>query len=767
MKNIFTLCFSIFKGNKGFSIGLLLLFFFGATLIVMSSILPVTISTSLNRFIDDYHISQATVVTDPMSSEVEGLSDIDGVKSVESQMIIDTNVKISDDVLKQMRLFTVEDDGFRKYYFNEKIDVEKDEKSIWVTLYFADFLDLHAGDMLEVKFPSGYESLKISAIVSSPESSSCCYDDTYYAEDYDFGNIFMSRKDFEDLYKIKGYSNTRSFLFNDNLSIEKQEEAVSKAEEILGDKVVSSELYEKSKSKTVFDSNMESLTQTCEVFPYMIYIALLVCSALFLYQTINNQRKKIGLLRALGYTSRKIIFIYILYVLIVLVIAIPIGWLVASVFNEYVFKEYQSIFSIPEIYYVIPIKTYIMLAILVITGVVSCLISSQGITRIDPSEAYSSTVVSTMPYRFKTPLFKRMHVFNKISIAKIFKNKKRLIMLSLSIAACIVLSFMATACLISKEKSNEATFGNRLNYDLLVYYDGDTILDEMSSLDGVSKAEKGIVFTERLYLNDKDLNLQYNAIEDNSSLVVPKDIKYNRVNTKNGVVLEQYVADYFGLKVGDSIRVKDVDLEITGIASEYVNYIQYMSFNTAKKLGYSKPNCCFIRLNNKMNEDEAFKKISEIDGFKYMKFLNHQEMVKHNNQKALDLVYYALIFLSIFIGLVIIINMVAISVSERKFEYGTLLALGTDTSKFVSMVLIENVLQYIVASLFACVPCYFLTEIILKSMSSPQLNFPFVEIPLVYALAFGLALIYIIAGIIFTLAKIKKINPAVTLNIRE
>ena len=46
--------------------------------------------------------------------------------SVESQMIIDTNVKITDDVLKQMRLFTVEDNGFRKYHFDEKVDVAKD-----------------------------------------------------------------------------------------------------------------------------------------------------------------------------------------------------------------------------------------------------------------------------------------------------------------------------------------------------------------------------------------------------------------------------------------------------------------------------------------------------------------------------------------------------------------------------------------------------------------------------------------------------------------
>ncbi len=406
------------------------------------------------------------------------------------------------------------------------------------------------------------------------------------------------------------------------------------------------------------------------------------------------------------------------------------------------------------------------MGILVITGVVACLVSARGITNIDPSEAYSSTVVSSMPYKFKTPLFKRMHVFNKISVSKIFKNKKRLIMLSLSISACIILSFMAISCLIAKNSSNEATFRNRLNYDLLVYFDGDTIFDEMSSLEGVNNIEKGIVFTERLYLNDKDLNLQYNAIEDNSSMVVPKDINGNKLEVGDGVILEKYIAEYFDLKVGDTIKVNDVDVKVQSISCQYVNYIEYINFNTAEKLGYPKPNCAFITLNN-MNEDEAFKKISDMNGFKYMKFLNHQEEMKTTNQRALDLVYYAIISLSIFIGLIIIVNMVAISVVERKFEYGTLLALGTGKSKFFSMVVVENLIQYVLASLIAFIPCYFLAELVLISLSSPQQNFPFVQIPNIYIASFSLALIYIVVGVAFTLFRISKINPATTLNVRE
>ncbi len=496
----------------------------------------------------------------------------------------------------------------------------------------------------------------------------------------------MSRKDFEDLYGISGYSNTRSFMFKDGISIEEKDEAISKASELLGDEVKSSEIYERSKAKTIFESNIASLSQACELFPYIIFIILLICSSLFLYQTIYNQKRKIGLLRALGYSSQKVIRIYILYIILIMLISIALGILVASFFNNYVISEYESVFSIPNRITPAPIKTVVMLSIMFIFGVLACVNSSTGIAKIDPSEAYSSSATTTKPYKFKSPLFKRMKPFNKISVSKVFKRKRRLVVLSLSLSACLILTFTGLSCIHSKEASFDATFGSRLKYDLLIYLDKDSIIDEVKNLEEVQTVEPSIVFTDRFYANDKDLTLQYNAINDNSTLVVPHDINGNRVYSGDGMVMEQFILDYFNLSVGDYIKVNGEDVKINSVACEYVYYSQYINFETAKRMGHPDINAAFIKLANGANEDEVFKKIADMDGFKYMKFLDHQQLVKADNQQALDLVYYAIIFLSIIIGLIIVINMVALSLNERRFEYGTLLALGTSLFKFRTMV---------------------------------------------------------------------------------
>ena len=113
----------------------------------------------------------------------------------------------------------------------------------------------------------------------------------------------MPRADFDSVFHTNNLSNWRSFLFDEGLSVEQKDKAIDKACELLGNNVQSSEIYERSKAKVIFDANVDSLSSTCNIFPYVIFIILLVCASLFLNQIINNQRKKIGLLRGLGYKS--------------------------------------------------------------------------------------------------------------------------------------------------------------------------------------------------------------------------------------------------------------------------------------------------------------------------------------------------------------------------------------------------------------------------------------------------------------------------------
>lgn len=60
----------------------------------------------------------------------------------------------------------------------------------------------------------------------------------------------------------------------------------------LVNQVISSELFERSSTKSGIDQDIASTTGACEQLPLAIFIILIICSVLFLFQVVNNQRKK-------------------------------------------------------------------------------------------------------------------------------------------------------------------------------------------------------------------------------------------------------------------------------------------------------------------------------------------------------------------------------------------------------------------------------------------------------------------------------------------
>lgn len=107
------------KANIGFSIGLFFLFLAGSILIVMTSIIPESVQASIDNFLNEYNVSEGSLVTDVVDSNNYDLSNIDGIKNYEANFIFDTNIRTSNGALKQMRAFSVENQSVRKFHFYE------------------------------------------------------------------------------------------------------------------------------------------------------------------------------------------------------------------------------------------------------------------------------------------------------------------------------------------------------------------------------------------------------------------------------------------------------------------------------------------------------------------------------------------------------------------------------------------------------------------------------------------------------------------------
>lgn len=578
----------------------------------------------------------------------------------------------------------------------------------------------------------------------------------------------MPREVLDNNFGTYNLANYHVFSFKDGISVEDKRNALNEAKNIIGENNIKTcEIYEDSKAKSTFDANMDSLASACSVFPVATYIIMLICSCLFLFQIINNQRKKIGLLRALGYTPRSITNHFLRFVTVLTLASLILGSACGVYLSTYIVETYRAMYNVPDVAYVLSPVCIVLLLILLLTAIISCIIAARGVTKVDPGEACEGSYVTSSPYKFKLPIFNKINVFSKITFAKMLKNKRRFLLTSISIAACIVLCFSSISAYSSKAEALRFTFENRYDYDLLAFMNEDSnFYDKVSEIDGVSKVVPIIKFSDDFNHGKESYDIQINYVPENNELIKIFDKNMNEVYPADGVVVDEYTVDVLSKNVGDSFTILEKDLNIDNVFRLYNNPIQYINLQTAKSLGYDKYNACAIKLNSGVDTNEFFLKIHDLDGFEYLKFLDHQRIVKISNQRPLDLVFDSLIVLSILIGMIIVLNMVVIIVNERKFEYSTLLALGVEKSRFLKLTIFEYTAQYITAAIIAVLPAYFLSDIVLESMSEHLQDFPFVNLPFSYFGAYCLCLIFIVAGIVYTMIKIKKINPALELNLR-
>lgn len=352
-------------------------------------------------------------------------------------------------------------------------------------------------------------------------------------------------------------------------------------------------------------------------------------------------------------------------------------------------------------------------------------------------------------------------------MAKIFSKKGRTIATSLSISASMIMTFCAISAFFAKAEGINYVANERYQYDYFATFDNnDSFIDQVKSMDGVLAIEPVTYKLETIDYNGAPLDIQIHAINEGSALIKIQDEDKNIIYPTDGIIMEEYIAKVLKLKPGDYMDINGQKLKVNDTAREFMNMIQYVSHDTMKQLGQTKPNACVFKVDSSITSNQILERVSNIDGFGHLKIKSHQIATKIDSQSALDIVFYGLIILAIFIGLIIIFNMIVIVVNERKFEYATLIALGVEKKRFRKNIFMENFILYLLSLAIAVVPSYFLSIIILDSMSGHLQEFPFINIPQSYLITIIISVVYIISGIVYTMRRIRTINPAVELNLR-
>lgn len=515
------------------------------------------------------------------------------------------------------------------------------------------------------------------------------------------------------------------------------EEKIQKAKKLLNDKkdelnkfkVVSEEtpLYENSGFKSLKE-DLKKIAIMGKIFPVMFFVIAALVTITTITRMIEEDRKNIGTLKALGYSKKTIISRYIIYSMLAGVLGTVLGTAIGTtLIVEILFISYSSLYDLPNLVFNINWNyTLISLGIsLISTALVATIITMKEIKEntaelMRPKTATTgkSILLEKIPF-----IWKKLDFLFKICFRNIFRYKRRLLMTLVGIAGCTALIYAGLGLQSSINSISNKQFKDIRKLSMEIYLQGDVNSQEVTEIEEFIKKQNHIKevtpvsqksFTVQANGNSKDVF--YIAI---SGEEVDKYIGLDNRKTKEkielndeGVVLTEKLANILEIDVGGKIEITDGDVKtsvkVIGITENYLYNYAYFTPNVYERI-YGKDIAYNEILANTTEELSEEEDVELADALKQNEKIASTVLEKNLEGEFKTSLGSLMSIVILFIGcasilsFTVLVNLNNINIEERKRELATIKLLGFYQKELESYVFRENIILTILGTILGLI----------------------------------------------------------------
>ncbi len=515
------------------------------------------------------------------------------------------------------------------------------------------------------------------------------------------------------------------------------EEKIQNAKKLLNDKkdelnkfkVVSEEtpLYENSGFKSLKE-DLKKIAIMGKIFPVMFFVIAALVTITTITRMIEEDRKNIGTLKALGYSKKTIISRYIIYSMLAGVLGTVLGTAIGTtLIVEILFISYSSLYDLPNLVFNINWNyTLISLGIsLISTALVATMITMKEIKEntaelMRPKTATTgkSILLEKIPF-----IWKKLDFLFKICFRNIFRYKRRLLMTLVGIAGCTALIYAGLGLQSSINSISNKQFKDIRKLSMEIYLQGDVNSQEVTEIEEFIKKQNHIKevtpvsqksFTVQANGNSKDVF--YIAI---SGEEVDKYIGLDNRKTKEkielndeGVVLTEKLANILEIDVGGKIEITDGDVKtsvkVIGITENYLYNYAYFTPNVYERI-YGKDIAYNEILANTTEELSEEEDVELADALKQNEKIASTVLEKNLEGEFKTSLGSLMSIVILFIGcasilsFTVLVNLNNINIEERKRELATIKLLGFYQKELESYVFRENIILTILGTIFGLI----------------------------------------------------------------
>jgi putative ABC transport system permease protein len=665
------------------------------------------------KFLDYY-----AVVKGISGQVVDKIRTLEDVKEAEGRFSLEAGADMGEDKRVTVRLLSLPQG--RRPAVNDLYVVQgsyqaTNKASCLVSKSFAEHYKLTSGSTMKINLKNKKYELSIEGIVQSPEF---IYEIKSAASPApspeDFGIVYIKESSLKEMIGTEGLYNEVHVSFKDSSN---SEAAVKNIEEVLKPYGFITGVSRKDQlSNTMISNEIEEMKEIAVMFPALFLGVAAMIIYIMLRRIISNQRTSIGVMKALGYKNKRILWHYMLYALLIALIGFIPGTVLGMGLGMLLTTMYNKIFSIP----VMKVNLYgDLFAFGTLLSIVFCLTAgynaAKRVLKIEPAEAMRSEAPAKgrriMLENIKF-IWNRLSFGTKMSIRNIFRNRKRALLTAFSTSLTIMFIMVALFFMDSINYILKAHFTKFQKQDYKISYSKPETLEELRKLEkinGIEKKEPILELPSELKRNGKKEDTLIIGLSKNSSLYSLFDEEKRDVAVpKEGILVAETLADRLALKAGDTIAITlfgaeklEKNIKVSGIVKQYAGFNCYMNIEELQALTGLKDSLSGALLKVEAEKDKEVKaellkdtNISTVES-RVKSYENFKGLMKF-----MYVFFIVMIVFGAFMGFSIIFNTTVINITERKRELASLKVLGYSKKEIQRVVFKENIFL----GIFALIP---------------------------------------------------------------
>ena len=614
-----------------------------------------------------------TTITDDALDEINNFT-----TDSEKQLVVQSVGNFSND--PDITLHFVEDNEISKFHVSEGEDFNlSDDSGVWLDKRFADAQNLSIGDNISFTFNGITIEKEIKGIGYSPEYVYEASPTSIIPDFKDMGFAYLSYEAFPsdiqyNVLLVKFNQSPDDFKKSlddsvDYLSFTKQSDHVSVAQ---------------------FNEEMAQHKMIGNVFPIVFILVTFLTLLTTMTRIIAHQRTQIGVLKAVGYKNRTIVFHYMSYGFWLVLAGAILGLILGPMIIPNLFYPTMTArYSLPEWNPGFDISFVVVAGLMVVSSLAVSYFAARNISKENPANTMRPKApnISSSGTLEKSGLWDKLSFNIRWNYRDAKRNKFRALMAIVGVMGCVALLISAFGMNDSME--NLKTW----EYDDISHFESKLIIESgasQSDIDSVTDEVNGSQIMEQAIEikaqgNEKTAML---LVLNDTDLISHTDKNGKAINLSNAdISLSQKMAESLDVGVGDTIKWHIVgsddwvECKITNIHGEPLSQGIILSADKLEDLDLNFTPTSIITSQSVDDDYDSIKSVSSIDDM-----VNAWDKMTSSVMMMVSI----LIFFAVLLAIVVLYNLGILSFTEIEREIATLKVLGFKTGDLRKLLLTQN-----------------------------------------------------------------------------